>query len=189
MRSNKLQNGFTLIEVLVALLIFAIGMLGLAGLQLKTHQSSSFAHGRTNATLAVSGLVERMRSNLTGVTAGNYVYDSSADGLPASVPNCNLAAGCNAADMANNDLRQWLLELNETLPVLNRLNTDTGTPPSAIAASADVLVCRDATPETTAGSAIGCDGDPTQWTVYVEWADERDLTSQTEKRYTFTFVP
>lgn len=187
MRSNKLTKGFTLIEVLVALLIFAIGMLGLAGLQLKAHQSSSFAHGRTNATLAVSGLAERMRSNLTAVTAGNYVYDSGT-GLPAPVPNCNLAAGCTAVQMANNDIRQWLLELNETLPVLNRLNTD-AVPPSAISASANIQVCRDATPETTPGSAIGCDGDLTQWTVYVDWSDERNLTAQTNKRYTFTFVP
>ena len=186
MRTIKSQIGFTLIEVLVALLIFAIGMLGLAGLQLKTHQSSSFAHGRTNATLAVSGLVERMRSNLTAVTAGNYVFNSSS-GLPAATANCKLAAGCNASDMANNDLREWLFELNETLPVLDAINTAS---PSAFSASASVQVCRDATPEPS-GTAVACDGDPSQWTIYVDWIDQRDLNdpNRTSERYSFTFVP
>ncbi len=187
MQIRKLSKGFTLIEVLVALLIFVIGMLGLAGLQLKAHQSSSFAHGRTTATLGSSGLVERMRANFSGATAGNYVYDSSVDGLPAAVPTCNTAAGCGgAANMAQNDLREWLLSLDQSLPILNSAGT-------AINASADITVCRDATPETAVPAAVGggiaCDGDPSQWTVYIDWTDERNTTASTVKRYTFTFVP
>ncbi len=186
MQLQSSAKGFTLLEVLVALLIFAIGLLGLAGLQLKAHQSSSFAQSRTVATLGASGLVERMRANLTGVAAGNYNFDS-AGGLPAAVAACNTTAGCgSAANMAQNDLREWILALGQNLPVLNGAGTN-------INAGAFIRVCQDATPESTVPGAVGtgfnCDGDPSQWTVYVDWSDERNTTAQTVKRYTFTFVP
>ena len=187
MQSKHSIRGFTLLEVLVALLIFAIGLLGLAGLQLKTHQSSSFAQSRTVATLGVSGLVERMRANLAGVTAGNYNFDSGAStpSLPAAVATCG-TTGCTAAQMAQNDLREWILAIGQNLPILNAAGND-------IDSSAFVRVCQDATPETTppgtAGTNFNCDGDPNQWTVFIDWSDERNVTSQTVKRYTFTFIP
>ena len=183
----KFNKGFTLIEVLVAILIFAIGMLGMAGLQLKAHQSTSFAHARTTATLAASGLVERMRANIAGTNAGNYAYVSDVDGLPAAVPACNQIAGCGGANlMAQNDLREWLLSIDESLPIIN----GTG---DGIEANVDIRVCQDGTPETappaTTGTGINCDGNANQWTVYIDWTDERNTTAQTVKRYTFTFIP
>ena len=115
--SNK---GFTLIEVLVALLIFAIGMLGLAGLQLRAHQSSNYAQTRTIATLKASGLVERMRVNVTGVAAGNYSYDYGSDGDPAVVSGCEVESGgtCSPQDRATSDIAEWIQELGTVLPIL-----------------------------------------------------------------------
>lgn len=174
----KNNRGFTLLEVLVAVLIFAIGMLGLAGLQLRAHQSSSFAHGRTVATLASSSLVERMRANLNGVNAGNYAFDS--DNVPNAVPACNELAGCGTAgQQAQNDLREWLFELNNSLPILNG---------ASLADGADVQVCQDSTPETQSGTAINCDGDPVQWTIYIDWTDNRNANA-INNRYTLTFAP
>lgn len=183
---KRLNQGFTLIEVLVALLVFAIGMLGLAGLQVQAYQAASSAQGRTVTTLAASHLFERMRANMDGFTAGDYAYDSSNDGLPAAVSDCNTLAGCGGADqMAQNDLREWLLTLNQALPILNSDNT--------INADANIVVCNDSTPSiaapATVGANINCDGLLNQWTVYIDWTDQREEAGYKIKRQTFTFVP
>ena len=180
------NQGFTLIEVLVALLIFAIGMLGLAGLQVHAYQAASSAQGRTVATMAASHLFERMRANMNGFTAGDYAYDSSADGLPAAVAACNTTAGCGgSSNMAQNDLREWLLEINKGLPILNSDNS--------INNDANIIVCNDSTPDIDPPAAVGgninCDGLLNQWTVYIDWTDQRENAGYKIKRQTFTFVP
>lgn len=187
MRNSFTQNGFTLIEVLVAVLIFAVGMLGLAGLQLNAHQSSNFSQIRTSATLATSSLVERMRANMAAAQAGNYVFNnlaSNAAVVPDAVAACNSTAGCgSAANLAQNDLNEWLNSLDLFLPILDG---------NSVAANAMVVVCQDSTPTTGSPAALGagiaCDNDPDQWTIYVDWTDSRNLNNGNVNRYAFTFI-
>lgn len=187
MQNVSKQNGFTLIEVLVAVLIFAVGMLGLAGLQLNAHQASNFSQIRTSATLATTSLVERMRANRTSAQAGSYVFNAAAGGaavVPDSVAACNTAAGCgSAANLAQNDLNEWLNSMDLFLPILNG---------NAVAPNAMVVVCQDSTPTTGSPAALGagiaCDNDPNQWTVYVDWTDTRNLNNGNVNRYAFTFI-
>lgn len=182
----SLNKGFTLIEVLVALLIFAVGMLGLAGLQLRAQQSASYANGKTAATMAASHLTERMRANIAGVNAGDYAYNGAVDGLPAAIPQCNTAAGCGGStNMAQNDIREWLVNLNQNLPIL------TG---NAIHADASVRVCLDSIPDTgipaAPGGGINCDGLLGQWTIYIDWTEQRDERDAFQlNRQTLTFIP
>ncbi|QKT02968.1 type IV pilus modification protein PilV [Ectothiorhodospiraceae bacterium 2226] len=56
------MRGFTLIEILVALLVVALGILGIAGLQVRAQQSALEAQQRTQALMIVEDMVERMRS-------------------------------------------------------------------------------------------------------------------------------
>tara|TARA_R110002049_G_scaffold13509_2_gene58585 strand:- start:220227 stop:220778 length:552 start_codon:yes stop_codon:yes gene_type:complete len=183
MNMKRLNSGFTLIEVLVALLIFAVGMLGLAGLQLQAHQSTSYAQGRTATTMAASHLFERMRANINGVTAGDYAYNSTA-GLPDAVAACNTVAGCgSAAQLAQNDLREWLLTLDQSLPIFDRSDFSFNDDIS-------IRVCIDSSPEIDAATAINCDGLLGQWTVFIDWTEEREeLTEFQSNRQTFSFVP
>lgn len=60
---RNLQAGFTLVEVLVTIIVLAIGVLGLAGLQLASMRSNHSAFLRTQATLAANDLIDRMRIN------------------------------------------------------------------------------------------------------------------------------
>ncbi|MCT6699270.1 type IV pilus modification protein PilV [Rheinheimera sp. 4Y26] len=57
------QGGFSLLEVLIAMLILAFGALGLAGLQMKTLQSSHSAYQRGLANIIAADTVERMWAN------------------------------------------------------------------------------------------------------------------------------
>ena len=188
MKIQSTYKGFTLVEVLVALLIFAIGMLGLAGLQLRAHQSSNYAQTRTIATLGATGLVERMRANIAGVTARDYEFDHGADGDPSPVSACAVGSvsTCSAADRATTDIAEWIQEVGRSLPILAN--------GGGLAATADIVICRDSDPETqagaTPGAGIACDNDATTWTVYVDWTDQREITTnQAVQRYSFTFVP
>ena len=69
----KRQYGFTLLEVLIALLILSIGLLGLAALQTTGLRSNQMASMRTLATEAGYDITDRMRANPTGVEANEYV--------------------------------------------------------------------------------------------------------------------
>ncbi len=57
------QGGFSLLEVLIAMLILAFGALGLAGLQMKTLQSSHSAYQRGLANIIAADTVERLWAN------------------------------------------------------------------------------------------------------------------------------
>lgn len=107
------KAGFTLIEVLVALIVLSVGLLGLARMQLVGLRSNADANYRTQATLLAYDMADRMRANMVGVQNGNY--DNITTTKPAD-PNC-ITTGCSAAQMAQKDARDWLTRLESpTLP-------------------------------------------------------------------------
>ena len=90
------QKGFTLIEVLVTMLIFTIGLLGLAGLQLKALQGSTDSMQRSHATWVINDLADRIYAN-DNATVADY---SGAAPNCASLPNPVCADFFNAATRA-----------------------------------------------------------------------------------------
>lgn len=111
MRINN--KGFTLVEVLVAILILSISLLGMAGLQIVSLQSSSGALARSQATMLSYDLVERIRRNDEFVSYYVDLFKNLPD-MPIS-PSC-LDSGCSSAELANEDFLQWLAELNHSIP-------------------------------------------------------------------------
>jgi len=61
--SGNKQRGFTLLEVLIALLVLSIGLLGLAALQTTGLRSNEMASMRTTATQLAYDISDRMRAN------------------------------------------------------------------------------------------------------------------------------
>ena len=59
----KPQNGFSMIEILVSVLILGIGLLGVAGVQLLSVQQTSNANVRSQATIVAQDVAERIRAN------------------------------------------------------------------------------------------------------------------------------
>lgn len=80
-----IQRGFSLIEVLIALVILAVGVLGLAALQTTGIQYTHDAYIRSQATVIVYDLVERMRNNVDN--ANLYIANSDPAGT------CDVTAG------------------------------------------------------------------------------------------------
>jgi len=87
-------NGFTLVEMLVAVVVLSVGLLGLASLQANSLKMNDSAYYRTQATYLGYDVLERMRANTVDMFAGNY----------------NVVAGFTpptGATVAEADLREW----------------------------------------------------------------------------------
>jgi type IV pilus assembly protein PilV len=115
----KRTHGFTLIEVLVAVVVVSLGMLGVAGTLLTATRSSTSNYLKQQAVQYAYDIVDRMRANdaaavLTGAGTNPYVV---ALGPPttAPAPNCE-ATLCNAAQMGAFDVWQWQTLLKQNLP-------------------------------------------------------------------------
>jgi type IV pilus assembly protein PilV len=107
------QQGFTLIEILIAVLVLSLGLLGLAGLQASSLRYNSAAAARGQATFMAYDIIDRMRANKTAAIAGGY--DTNYGTAPSSGgSDCQTAgAGCSAAAMADYDLNQWRCTLGK----------------------------------------------------------------------------
>lgn len=98
------QQGATLIEVLVALLVLSIGLLGLAGLQQTSVKSNQSAYYRSQATLLAYDITDRMRANR--VDALNGVYDLALKNQACN-PDLN-----PSGSLAERDKTEWLNSLS-----------------------------------------------------------------------------
>lgn len=102
------QRGFSLLEVLIALLVLSIGLLGLAGLQTFSVKFVHQSYQRTQATMLITEMMDRMRANGAGVgvAAGNYALPANSTSWAAGA-DC-ATAFCTPAQMVNYDMNQWL---------------------------------------------------------------------------------
>ena len=105
-------RGFTLLEVLIALLVFSLGLVGMAGLMVVSVRTNHSAYMRSQANFIAQGMADRMRANLPGVWANSY--NSAAYPLTGAVPNCS--TGCTPADLATRDQILWSNQLTTFLP-------------------------------------------------------------------------
>lgn len=108
-RSSRRETGFTMIEVLVALIILAIGLLGVAGVQTLAMKQTTNSHIRSQVSILAYDMVERIRANLEGAKAGEYNSISAAP----TAPSCT---SCTPAQVAAQDANQWYSSLNDRIP-------------------------------------------------------------------------
>jgi type IV pilus assembly protein PilV len=100
------ESGFTLVEVLVALVIFAVGLLGIAALHIESLNAGRTALNRTQAVALASDLADRIRANRQACTVGSASceYESATGAVTAA---CETTAGCTPAQLAATDIFRW----------------------------------------------------------------------------------
>ena len=101
-RPRVRQSGLTLIEILVALLILSIGLLGMARLQAASLRANHNAYLRSQAVILAYDAVERMRANRPPALAGSY--------------DIALGAVASGSGVVGDDLAEWKAFLSSVLP-------------------------------------------------------------------------
>jgi len=118
-------RGFSMVEVLVAMVVMCIGLLGMAGVYVTTLQSGSSAIYRMQAVNLAADLGERIRANRAAV--------ATYAGAAATSTSCETAA-CTKDQMAANDLFVWQSQIKKVLPgsIPGTVEVDATTIPATI---------------------------------------------------------
>jgi len=113
-------RGFSLVEVLVSMVVVALGILALAGLLQAATRYSKMAELRSSAVLLANDIADRIRANPVGGAIGGRGYDLVDDAFPsapaAAHAACTRESPCGPADLAGADLAEWTARLRASLP-------------------------------------------------------------------------
>jgi type IV pilus assembly protein PilV len=153
---GRMARGFTLLEVLVALIILSIGLLGVGALTLNSMKANDSSAMNTQAAILANSIVDNMRANKAAATTSPSGY-AIAIGAPAPTPGSTCAASnCSAAGLAQEDLCTWKSALAnaKTLP------------------SGDGGI-------SVVSTGTGPGGDLTTVTVTIVWDDSRAISAFT----------
>lgn len=122
------ERGFTLVEVMIAAVLIAIGLLGLAKTGALAVSNTQVASSRSLIALQASSLASAMQSNkaywASGVaptafsTQGAVVTDSQTNVLSLVGPNCATAPApaCTPAQLAAYDVQSWASNITLLVP-------------------------------------------------------------------------
>lgn len=120
---SRQAGGFTLIEVLVAVLVLAIGILGATAAQLTALRTRQGSAQLSRGVQLATTLAERMRANTVQMRLDDarnpYLqlrYDAAADGAPAPLAACFGLARCSSAELAAADLHDIKRQLHTGFP-------------------------------------------------------------------------
>ncbi|WP_309045742.1 type IV pilus modification protein PilV [Marinobacter sediminicola] len=103
-RRPSRQAGMTLIEILVTVLVLAVGLLGMASLTVGSLKNNQGAFLRTQATILAYDMADRMKSNTAEAISGSY--DGATTTASLTAPSC-IASGCSGADRVAADIFAW----------------------------------------------------------------------------------
>lgn len=167
----RTRAGFGLVEVLVALLVVSIGVLGIAGLQLTGMKQSTNSFNRSKALMLTEDIATRMRINHQGVLNGFYAgYDSSTLGSGAcSVkpsPYCQASVGQPAQECTSEQLATFDL-FSVTCGDWGETAANAGVKGLLPDGAALVVQCSD-TPCT----------DQSTYTLSVSWSEQKTASSE-----------
>lgn len=114
------EQGFTLIEILVAVLILSLGILGLIGMESLALKSNLSAYHRSQATILAYDLADKMRGNPAGVAGSEYLaaFPNGAAHASSCVSYSGAVtgSGCTPQKIAERDIYEWTTKITEILP-------------------------------------------------------------------------
>jgi type IV pilus assembly protein PilV len=124
-RRHRRSVGFSLVEVLVALIVFSVGLLGIAKMEALALSTTATSSRRSIAALQASSLASSMHLNrgfwestaASGIQV-NITGNTVSNPPGGSTPDCDsgAAAPCSAVNLAAYDLNAWAVALQAVLP-------------------------------------------------------------------------
>ena len=101
------EEGFTLMEVLISMLVLSVGVLGVAGMQITSLKNLQSSGSFGVAAMMAHDISERMWVNQAQVLAGAYDHDDA----PNNPPDC-VGGTCTPAQMADYDINDWQQQIS-----------------------------------------------------------------------------
>ena len=108
--TQRISRGVSLVEVLVALVVLSVGMLGIAAMFVESVRNSRTALLRTQAINLVGDMADRIRAN---ASARGAATPAAHDCAPSRT---SVGANCTIGDLAEDDLARWTESVNGALP-------------------------------------------------------------------------
>lgn len=105
--NRRRSAGLTMVEILIALLVISIGLLGVAGLHAMSLRNNYDALMRSHASALASDIIDRMRANPGEVTVGGEYDDTTFESKPAVDDD---------SPQSIRDLNEWKTTLETQLP-------------------------------------------------------------------------
>ena len=174
MRLRDSSRGFTMLEVLIAIVVIAFGLLGVAGLQVVALKNNQSASHRLVATTLANDMIDRVKTNAQGLISGDY-DKPDPNAYATQVAACLSSSGCSPQELAQNDRAEWAALVAAALP------------------GGRAIVCLDSTPDDgVSAAAPACDGaGTTLYAVKIWWNDERNQAADPARplRFSWTFNP
>jgi type IV pilus assembly protein PilV len=128
-------RGFTLLEVMVALMITSVGLLGIAKIQALAYASTGSASLRSLVALQAAGLAASMHANRNYwsaglaaplvITAVHITSDATMEATAIAANCTSLTTPCDPTTLAAFDLHDYALALNGMMPSSNPITTIT----------------------------------------------------------------
>lgn len=115
--TGKRNQGFSLLEVLIAIVVLSIGLLGLAGLQFSALRNNNQSYERTQAHILAYEIADAMRANRVAAgRAPTGAFELAAGTTPPNGPDCEAGTNCTQAQAAAYALEKWHERLRVLLP-------------------------------------------------------------------------
>ena len=164
------QTGATLIEILVAVVVFSIGLSGTAAIVINNVKTTASASTRSQAVILADQQAENMRANLVAYEAADFSQDPSV-----AVSVCRDTVECTSIEQAQYDTTAWKAEVARLLP------------------AGQAFICTDSSPDDGTPGALACDGAGTNvikifWTN-TRFAAEEQIAASDIRRLALPVVP
>lgn len=148
-KSRRGQSGTTMIEILVAVVVFSMGLAGTAALVVHNVKTTASAATRSHAVILADQLAESMRANLVAYEIANFSSDPDA-----TTTICRDSTECTALEQAQYDVTAWKAEVARLLP------------------AGQAFICTDSTPDDGKPGSLDCDDAGTN-VIKIFWTNAR----------------
>jgi type IV pilus assembly protein PilV len=193
----KKQNGFTLIEGMIAVVVFSFGLLGVAGIMTVAVKNNHNGYMRSQAAILSTSMLDMMRRNQIPLWSDGYngTYSGTTDISNVCTDTDN---PCLPIDLASRDVNQWSNMITQLLP--NSSGTiacaTTGAPLSAIPVKIpnplETLLPTDPLyPSVAPIDCLNCTIEPFNGycTISVSWTESNDISASSIQTYTLVGKP
>jgi len=165
-RKDRHIRGFSLTEVLVAVFVLGLGVIGAAAMQLSALRTTQQSRFQTNATQLASEMADKMRANASQMKLSDDMnpflsvsYASLTDAAPTAPGKQCYAATCDSGELAGFDIYDFQKRVKATLP------------------GGRAMICRDAQPWDVAANAFrwDCNAESGKGSVVIKlgWQERR----------------